>query len=182
MSRVWNSFGLAVLLAALLVGTGMAETAVVTGNVDAVVDITTDPSGVTSMAINPSNSPTTDADSMVVKATTTWKVDVSDADTTNTAGVMTKYNTSTAAYATGTKLGTGLALTWTSGGTQGGGSGTVLPINGNGNTLVTGTSTDDAGVTVGFRYTQASNYNDIRLTGANEVYRIVVTFTAATTA
>ncbi len=180
MNKIWNSLGLAVLGIALLVGAAMAEEITLTGNVDAVVDISTDPSYATAFTLNPASSmPELAEDSMTVKSTDNWKVEVSDEDTTNTAGKMTKY--SSAAYVTSTKLATGLVLDWLSGGSIGSGSGAVLPTDGTGNILVTGGATGSSGTDVGFRYKQASSYDDDRLTGT-DVYRIVVTFTASNTA
>jgi len=175
--------GLMVLVAALLMGTAAAEEATVTANVDSVVSIVAGeaPVGAAGMLLDPTSSPEEVADDMLIKSTANWQVQVSDEDTTNTAGKMTKYDTSTSTYTTGTKLATGMVLTHLNGGTAGSGSASALPTDGSENQLVTGTATGDAGTDVDFKYVQESSFADARLTGANEIYRIVITFAASTT-
>lgn len=93
MSRIWNSIGLAVLMAALLVGTGAAQTTI-SGDITTGYEISTEPSSTDALALDPANSPVTYTGSLDVNANTNWVVRAS-ADSVadhHTLGYMSQYD------------------------------------------------------------------------------------------
>jgi hypothetical protein len=170
MSKFFNALAVAVLGIALLMGAASAETASVTGNVISAVQVSAGPTGATNLQLDPAATPKEQTDAVTVKSTTAWKLDVSDADTSNTNGFMKEWTGSayaSAVLANAMQIKYGAAY----------GTTATLPTA---FTMASGsTATGDSGQAVNFKYSQPVSYGDAKLT--SNVYRIVVTFTVTNT-
>lgn len=147
-----------------------SDTTEVKGNPTATIDITAPAGMATFTLIIGSND---DTGTLNVLSNIDWTCKVKDADVTNTNGFVTSWNGT--AYDTSLKLDNAMHVICTAEGTD-----VTLPTEA---TIAAGDETgqsDDTGENFTIKFSQVVEYGDERLSGS-DVYRIVVTFSAAAT-
>jgi len=171
MSKIWSSLGLAVLGIAILVGAAAAagNNAVLTGNPVNAFEIASYPTGDDLTLTVTGTNPATYAANLVVNANSAWTVTATaDSATGHTQGYMSKYTAGTTnAYASPEvklyypmKISSPYVTT-------------AASLASTGVSIETGTESETDEIT----FSQQVAWSDIRLTGTDESYRMVVTFT-----